>query len=107
MAEITTIVSSTKSPSDKSSENWDKKLSEMPVIFITVKVMKNVKGVDKSATDACLTPKKMNKIRKTNEIVKIKSLCSSPNCLVISSEVSKIVLILNLPLYFVHALSTS
>ncbi len=91
MAEITTIVSSTKSPSDKRSENIERKFKEIPVALMTVKVMRNVSGTENSETNAGRAPKKINNTKNTRTVVIAKSRISSENCSSISSPVLTIV----------------
>ena len=79
IAEMTTIVSSTSNPRESNNENIDKKLREIPLYFMTVKLIKNVSGTANRETKACLAPKKINSTIKTRNVVMIKSLINSPN----------------------------
>ena len=74
IAEMITIVSSTKSPRDKSKAKKAMKENSILKVFITVKLIKNVNGIAKEETTACRRPKNMSKVKKTKETVMIKSL---------------------------------
>src|SRR3989344_2831907 len=108
MAEITTMASSTKSPSDNKSEKVARNDKAIPVICITIKVTKKVTGMESIDTIACLIPKNKRSTKNTSAITIEMSRCRVWNSSSISSAVLMTVEILKpLPLWVSFSLTFS
>ena len=68
------MASSTKRPNERSKEKVARKDKAIPVVFITMKVIKKVIGIESIETIAWRIPKKSKRTKKTKAITIVMSL---------------------------------